>query len=214
MKTRQLGKSTVSEVDIRAQADHIPDFIPPGVRFFQKEIAGHTHPQAFPIFNFIVALPVFFQWQIEIRLNSVNFPARVSHRSHRLSASQTEEKTARTVPAFSISLHDPGIFRGDEANSPECQRQTRYFRPAGGNESGDIVMVIQIRQATIRDIDLLTQWRMEVLHEVFAIPPAQSVTELEAEKRRYYQAELPRDGHIACFAYIGEEIVGCGGMCL
>ncbi len=75
-------------------------------------------------------------------------------------------------------------------------------------------MVIQIRQATIRDIDLLTQWRMEVLHEVFAIPPAQSVTELEAEKRRYYQAELPRDGHIACFAYIGEEIVGCGGMCL
>lgn len=31
-------------------------------------------------------------------------------------------------------------------------------------------MEIQIRQATIQDIDILTQWRMEVLHEVFAIP--------------------------------------------
>ena len=75
-------------------------------------------------------------------------------------------------------------------------------------------MEIQIRQATIGDLDLLMQWRMEVLHEVFGIPPEQSVTELEAENRRYYQEELPRSGHIACFAYLGEEIVGCGGMCL
>lgn len=79
-------------------------------------------------------------------------------------------------------------------------------------------MEIQIRQATIQDIDLLMRWRMEVLHEVFVIPPEQSVTELEAEleaeNRHYYQKELPQGGHIACFAYIGEEIVGCGGMCL
>lgn len=26
--------------------------------------------------------------------------------------------------------------------------------------------------------------------------------------------ELPQGGHIACFAYVGEEIVGCGGICL
>ena len=75
-------------------------------------------------------------------------------------------------------------------------------------------MEIQIRQATLQDLDLLMQWRMEVLREVFSIPPAQSVTELEGENRRYYQRELPRGGHIACFAYRGEEIVGCGGVCL
>ena len=40
------------------------------------------------------------------------------------------------------------------------------------------------------------------------------LAELEAENRRYYQKELPQGGHIACFVYIGEEIVGCGGMCL
>lgn len=55
---------------------------------------------------------------------------------------------------------------------------------------------------------------MEVLREVFAIPSEQSVTELEEENRRYYQTELSRGGHIACFAYLGEEVVGCGGMCL
>ena len=75
-------------------------------------------------------------------------------------------------------------------------------------------MEIQIRQATIQDTDLLMQWRMEVLREVFSISPDRSVTELEAENRRYYQEELPRGGHIACFACMGEEIVGSGGMCL
>ena len=75
-------------------------------------------------------------------------------------------------------------------------------------------MEIQIRQATIQDLNVLMQWRMEVLHEVFSIPSERSVTELESENRRYYQTELPQGGHIACFAYVGEEIVGCGGICL
>ena len=67
-------------------------------------------------------------------------------------------------------------------------------------------MEIQIRQATIQDLNVLMQWRMEVLHEVFSIPSEWSVTELESENRRYYQTELPQGGHIACFAYVGEEI--------
>ena len=75
-------------------------------------------------------------------------------------------------------------------------------------------MGLEIRQATIHDLDLLMQWRMEVLREVFAIPPGQPVAALAEENRRYYQAELPRGGHIACFALLDGEIVGCGGMCL
>ena len=50
-------------------------------------------------------------------------------------------------------------------------------------------MEIQIRQATIQDLNVLMQWRMEVLHEVFSIPSERSVTELESENRRYYQTE-------------------------
>ena len=46
-------------------------------------------------------------------------------------------------------------------------------------------MEIQIRQATIQDLNVLMQWRMEVLHEVFSIPSERSVTELESENRRY-----------------------------
>ena len=53
-------------------------------------------------------------------------------------------------------------------------------------------MEIQIRQATIQDLNVLMQWRMEVLHEVFSIPSERSVTELESENRRYYQTELPQ----------------------
>lgn len=75
-------------------------------------------------------------------------------------------------------------------------------------------MDVVIRKAELQDLDLLMRWRMEVLHEVFSIPADQPLAELEAENRRYYQKELPQGGHIACFVYIGEEIVGCGGMCL
>lgn len=75
-------------------------------------------------------------------------------------------------------------------------------------------MNITIRQAGLEDLDRLMQWRMEVLHEVFSIPAEQSMTQLEQENRRYYQEALPTGGHIACFALLGEEIVGCGGMCL
>ena len=74
-------------------------------------------------------------------------------------------------------------------------------------------MDVVIRKAELQDLDLLMRWRMEVLHEVFSIPADQPLAELEAENRRYYQKELPQGGHIACFVYIGEAIVGCGGMC-
>ena len=40
-------------------------------------------------------------------------------------------------------------------------------------------MEIRIRQATINDLELLMQWRMEVLHEVFDIPSEQPMTELK-----------------------------------
>lgn len=75
-------------------------------------------------------------------------------------------------------------------------------------------MGITVRQATLQDLDILMEWRMEVLHEVFAIPKGQGLTELEAANRRYYEAMLESGGHIACFACLDQETIGCGGICI
>ena len=74
-------------------------------------------------------------------------------------------------------------------------------------------MEIAIRKATLEDIDLLMEWRMEVLHEVFSIPPLQNTDELEQENRAYYQRALAQEEHIACFACMEDKIIGCGGIC-
>ena len=75
-------------------------------------------------------------------------------------------------------------------------------------------MGIHIRRVGIEEIDLLMAWRMEVLREVFSIAPERSLAGLEAANRRYYEEELPSEGHIACLASANGEVVGCGGICL
>ena len=75
-------------------------------------------------------------------------------------------------------------------------------------------MDIEIKRATLADLELLMKWRMTVLHEVFSVPLSDSMPELEQKNRRYYQTALQTEGHIASFAYVDNEIVGCGGVCL
>ncbi|MDR2921627.1 MAG: GNAT family N-acetyltransferase [Tannerella sp.] len=75
-------------------------------------------------------------------------------------------------------------------------------------------MEIIIRRATLQNIDVLMKWRMEVLHEVFSLSPETDTGMLEKSNRLYYEQSLPCDHHIACFACDGEEIVGCGGICI
>ena len=75
-------------------------------------------------------------------------------------------------------------------------------------------METRIRRAGLTDIDLLMKWRMTVLHEVFSIPSDEPMEKLECENRLYYQTALPAEEHIACFAYVGDKIIGCGGVCL
>ncbi len=75
-------------------------------------------------------------------------------------------------------------------------------------------MEIRIRRADLADLDRLVQWRMEVLEEVFPRSLCYFRDDLEEQQRSYYQEALPAGRHIACFAYAGEEIVGCGGLCL
>ncbi len=75
-------------------------------------------------------------------------------------------------------------------------------------------MEILIKRADIADLDLLMQWRMEVLDEVFPHSEYDHPECLEEENRKYYEQALPAGEHIACFACVDGEIVGCGGLCL
>lgn len=71
-------------------------------------------------------------------------------------------------------------------------------------------MDIEIQRGTLGNLELLMEWRMRVLHEVFSVPPDDLMTELERENRNYYQTALPAETHIACFACVSRQIVGCG----
>ncbi len=74
-------------------------------------------------------------------------------------------------------------------------------------------MKIQIKRADITDLDLLVEWRMETLGEVFS-SAGTFPEDLEEQNRAYYEWALPAGKHIACFALADGEIAGCGGMCL
>lgn len=71
-----------------------------------------------------------------------------------------------------------------------------------------------IRQATIKDLPLLMEWRMTVLREVFSLSANADLSELEAANEAYYKTALSDGTHIACYAAENEKIVGCGGICL
>ena len=73
---------------------------------------------------------------------------------------------------------------------------------------------ITIRQASLDDLDLLIQWRMEVLHCVFSIPADADTAELRKQNIDYYRKALDNGSHIACFAVEDEAVVGCGGLCI
>lgn len=75
-------------------------------------------------------------------------------------------------------------------------------------------MNVVIQKAELTQIELLMEWRMEVLHEIFNVPTDEPMQKLERENRRYYQETIPTGGHIACFAYAGNKIIGCGGICI
>lgn len=77
---------------------------------------------------------------------------------------------------------------------------------------------VEVKNAKIQDLDLLLNWRMEVLSNVFReefkLLTAEQINAIRENNRRYYLSEIPSGGHIACFAYRDGEIVGCGGVCI
>ncbi|MBQ6412002.1 MAG: amino acid adenylation domain-containing protein [Ruminococcus sp.] len=77
---------------------------------------------------------------------------------------------------------------------------------------------VEVKNVKIQDIDLLLDWRMEVLSHVFSEEfkslTAEQIETIRENNRRYFLSEIPSGGHIACFVYRDGEIVGCGGVCI
>ena len=78
-------------------------------------------------------------------------------------------------------------------------------------------MSFTIKRAGIDDVKALVDWRMEVISQVYGGDMSLAQKEiLKYESKKYYERELPTDGHIAGLVYLGieKEPVGCGGMCI
>lgn len=76
-------------------------------------------------------------------------------------------------------------------------------------------MNVSVKKADLNDIDLLMEWRMRVLDEVFSGYDVIMRDTISYNNKAYYMEHLSDGTHTACFAFNEEsgEIVGCGGIC-
>ncbi len=76
-------------------------------------------------------------------------------------------------------------------------------------------MKVLVRKADVDELDLLMEWRMRVLAEVFPATENEDRSDIAANNEDYYRKHLPDGTHTACFAVDEEtgEIIGCGGIC-
>lgn len=76
-------------------------------------------------------------------------------------------------------------------------------------------MKLQSRLADPAETELLMEWRMRVLREVFELPEDTDLQALFQANLQYYEKELPSGGHEALWIEEAEtgQIIGCGGLC-
>ena len=75
-------------------------------------------------------------------------------------------------------------------------------------------MEIKIRKAADAEMELLLQWRMRVLREVFSLGANADTDKLKQANEEYYRLHLADGSHTACFAMNDDgELIGCGGIC-
>lgn len=66
----------------------------------------------------------------------------------------------------------------------------------------------------LTDITTLMDWRMEVLHCVFADASHADYDTLYRNNLDYYTRAIPAGDHTACLALVDGESAGCGGVCM
>lgn len=74
------------------------------------------------------------------------------------------------------------------------------------------MMAFVYRMATIEDLDILTETRIEVLRAANQLSDDADLSEVKAQSHRYYQAALMDESHCACLVFDGEKFVGAGGI--
>ena len=68
------------------------------------------------------------------------------------------------------------------------------------------------KRATIKDIDLLTITRIEVLRAANRLSDDTDLSEVERQSYNYYQKALCDDSHIAYLVFDGTRFVGAGAV--
>ena len=72
-----------------------------------------------------------------------------------------------------------------------------------------------VKKASLAELDLLMEWRMRVLAEVFSDHIEPDWETIRKNNESYYKEHLADGTHTACFAIDEntDRIVGCGGIC-
>ena len=73
-------------------------------------------------------------------------------------------------------------------------------------------MSLLYKRATIEDIDVLTETRVEVLRSANKLSKDVDMSEVKKQSYAYYKRALCDDTHIAYLVFDGERFVGCGGV--
>ena len=70
----------------------------------------------------------------------------------------------------------------------------------------------EYKQATVQNVDLLTQLRIQVLRAANNLPHSIDMASVAASTKKYYLRHLPQGSHIAYLVYDGSIVVGTGGV--
>ena len=73
-------------------------------------------------------------------------------------------------------------------------------------------MALNYRKATIDDLEILTETRIEVLRAANQLSNDVDMSEVQKQSFAYYQNALKNDTHVAYLIFDGETFVGAGGV--
>lgn len=73
-------------------------------------------------------------------------------------------------------------------------------------------MKLVFKKASIADIELLTESRIEVVRSVYELDDSVNTSEIEKQSNDYYKEHLPNGEHIAYLIFDNDTFIGTGGV--
>ena len=73
-------------------------------------------------------------------------------------------------------------------------------------------MALEYKRATLADLDILVETRVEVLRAANRLDASADMTQVERETRAYYRSALADGTHTAYLVFDGDLFVGTGGV--